>query len=426
MNSSKTEKPDPCAKVRRALTLALLLAVIMTMASDLYFPFSFNRGGEGGAAAPKQSAATRAANAALRAEQVKTHGVNLKGDKVMVIARYKEDSSWVDTYFMDFPHVVITPGLPGATYTTPKNKGNEVGPFLWYILDNYDRLPAHMAFIHGHRVSHHTYNLDIVPAMKAVRWGAMPYLPLNVHMFQRVDSEKPEYEDIRRVWPRLFKDIAPEMPKEILSWCCAQFVVTRAAVRARPKAFYQAIYDWVTDADPVLGNATSFISSRVLEQTWHMIFGMPAAADILPVCDVYHCDILDTVTEQVEKWEGTPFDRIPCKVYDIKHIQDWRTRLSPTQRPEAEAHPKVLARAPSEEEAARMLMETQARAEAAEAFLEEDRGRRESGELREALKLENTEVAKYHTGFGRPEEPALAVDSEEEKARKVKRGARLD
>lgn len=406
-------------KVRRALTLALLVAFIAFLGGDMFFPTLSSGATQGRFSSPNYFA-----QKALRAEQIKTHGINLKGDKVMVIARYKEDSSWVDTYFMDFPHVVITPGLPGATYTTPKNKGNEAGPFLWYILDNYDRLPAHIAFIHGHRVSHHTYNLDIVPVMKAVKWGAMPYIPLNVHMFQKVDSEKPEFNDMKRVWPRLFKDIAPEMPNEFLSWCCAQFVVTRAAVRARPKAFYQAIYNWVTDNDPVLGNVTSFISSRVLEQTWHMIFGMPPEADILPICDVFHCDILDTVTADIEKWEGTPFDRIPCKVYDIKHIQDWKTRLSPTQRPQVPGEPIVLARIPTPEELNQMVNETQVREEGSEKEIEEDRGRRLSGELREAIKLENTEVGKYQTGFGRPLLPPLKVDSEEEKVRKNQRGER--
>ena len=185
MNKALGPPHDPSARIRRALTLALLLAFIALLGGDMFFPASLPNSYAPGV---KFSSPNYFASKALRAEQIKTHGINLKGDKVMVIARYKEDSSWVDTYFMDFPHVVITPGLPGATYTTPKNKGNEAGPFLWYILDNYDRLPAHMAFIHGHRVSHHTFNLDIVPVMKAVKWGAMPYLPLNVHMFQKVDS----------------------------------------------------------------------------------------------------------------------------------------------------------------------------------------------------------------------------------------------
>lgn len=397
---------------RPSLTIFLVLGLVVWLFWDLTL----------GAAPPGSASLAPRPHAApysSLSSQLRTHGVNRFGDRVMVIARYKEDSSWVDTYFNDFPHVVITPGLPGAGHTTPRNKGNEVGPFLHYILENYDRLPAHIAFIHGHRVSHHTYQLDIVPVMKAVRWGAMPYLPLNVHMYQRVDSEKPEFNDMRRVWPHLFSDLAPTMPKVFLSWCCAQFVVTRAAVRARPKAFYQNLYDWVTDAHPVLGNASSYISSRVLEQTWHMIFGMPAEAEMLPACDVFHCDILDVVTEQVETWEGTPFDRIPCKVYDAKHVSNWRTRISPTHAPG-----KIVAQAATEEQLAAAERETQAREEAEERAIAEDRARRESGELRTAMKLENTEVDKYHTGFGRPQDPPFETLSEEECARRRQRGER--
>jgi hypothetical protein len=108
-------------------------------------------------------------------------------------------------------------------------------------------------------------------------------------------------------------------------------------------------------------------------------------------------------------------------VYDIKHIQNWQTRISPTQEPRAPSGQTILARAPSEQEQAAMVAETQVREEAAEVARDEDKGRRLSGELRQALKLENTEIAKYHTGFGRPLEPPLAVDSEEEIVRKHRR-----
>ena len=406
---------DPAAKVRRALTLALLCSVIAVFSGELYFPALFHPLVEAPVSAVKQSAAQRAASAAA----FRTHGLHRSGDKVLVISRWREDTSWLPTYFADFPAVVYTPGLPGAVFTTPNNKGNEAGPFLAYIIENYDRLPQHMAFLHGHRISHHTLNLDIVPVIKAIRWGAMPYLPLNQHMYHLTNEENPEYKDIARVWPVLFTDIAPQMPEFILSWCCAQFVVTRAAVRSRPKAFYEKIYEWINNRNLELGNVTSFISSRVLEQTWHMVFGMPAKADIIPLCDIFYCDILDTMTEQVERWEGTPFDRIPCKVYDIKHVQDWKTRVSPTQEPPGPI--KILAHAPSEEEAARMLNETQAREEAEEREKDADHGRRLSGELRQALKLENTEIAKYQTGYGILQTPPLARDSEEEIVRKHRR-----
>ncbi len=160
-----------------------------------------------------------------------------------------------------------------------------------------------------------------MPVVKAIRWGALPYLPLNVHMYQRVDAAKPEYADIVRVWPALFSELAPRAPEAMQSWCCAQFAVTRAAVRARPRAFYVKLFEWVSGYNKELGSASAFISSRVLEQTWHMIFGMPPVADFLHACEVLDCEVLDAATAQVEAWEGSPFDRIPC-------TQDWYNRAA--------------------------------------------------------------------------------------------------
>jgi len=382
---------DAAASRRAVLTAGLLLGI----AFFLYFELM--------SAPPPVNAAERAA--AVRRElaaQIRTHGINRAGERVIIVARYKEDSSWVDTYFMDVPHVVITPRLPGATYTTDKNRGNEAGPFLAYILENYHRLPAHMAFVHGHRVSHHTYQLDIVPALKAVKWGSRPYIPLNVHMYQRVDSEKPEFEDMAKVWPRLFTDLAPKMPPELLSWCCAQFVVTRAAVRARPKEFYQKIFDWMTNEGEwkLEKNVTSYISSRVLEQTWHMIFGMPAMSDMIPACEIFDCDVLDAVTLQVETWEGSPFDRIPCKVYETQHLEDKRAKITPTFVPLP-----AVARRPTDAELAVAEKERKLFEEGLEEVKDRDHAMRVSGELRDALKKENTEIAKLQLGYGRPDSP---------------------
>lgn len=385
----KNARGEPSTQVRRSLTIGLLLGIVAWITWD----FSLS--------SKHRSASLRA----LLAASLRTHGVNRVGDRVIIVARYKEDSSWVDTYFMDTPHVVITPGLPGATYTTPFNKGHEVGPFLHYIIENYDRLPAHMAFVHGHRVSHHTYQLDIVGVLKAVRWGSAKYIPLNVHMYQRCDAEKPEFKDIENVWPLLFKELAPKMPSHFLSWCCAQFVVTRAAVRARPKAFYENVYAWVTNtgafakAEPV----TSFISSRVLEQTWHMIFGMPAQSDMIPPCDVFDCDVLDVVTAQIETWEGTPFDRIPNKVYEVKHNENVRARASP--RPGARG---LVALAATQEELKAADKERQAWEEGLERRKDADMARRASGELRETMKEENKDVFKLHFGYGQIDDPGHA------------------
>jgi hypothetical protein len=265
-------------------------------------------------------------------------------------------------------------------------------------------LPANLAFIHGHRVSHHTYQLDIVPAVKAVRWGSRAYIPLNVHMYQRVDASKPEFDDMKKVWPKLFTSLSPEMPKTMYSWCCAQFVVTRAAIRARPKEFYQDIYDWMTNEGKFKNDlpTTSYISSRVLEQTWHMIFGMPAESEMIPPCEIFDCDILDEVTKLVETWEGTPFDRIPCKVYEVQHLQDKRARISTTYTPGPGVYTKPTIEELKAAEKQRQLME-----EGNEVLKDKDIELRKSGELWTQLKGENQDVTRLHLGFGRVNPPEI-------------------
>ena len=66
-----------------------------------------------------------------------------------------QDTSWLDVYLSDIPHVVYHNADPrdtqGAQHRTLANKGNEAMGYLQFIVDYYDRLPASIAFIHGHR-----------------------------------------------------------------------------------------------------------------------------------------------------------------------------------------------------------------------------------------------------------------------------------
>jgi hypothetical protein len=57
------------------------------------------------------------------------------------------------------------------------------------------------------------------------------------------------------------------LPPRIAAPCCAEFVVSRDAVRRRPKEFYAAALDWI---------AASELSSKAIaisvEFVWHLIF----------------------------------------------------------------------------------------------------------------------------------------------------------
>ena len=66
-----------------------------------------------------------------------------------------QDTSWLDMYLSDVPHIVYQVDDPkktkGAQHATLANKGNEAMAYLQFIIDYYDRLPASIAFIHAHR-----------------------------------------------------------------------------------------------------------------------------------------------------------------------------------------------------------------------------------------------------------------------------------
>ena len=77
-----------------------------------------------------------------------------------------QDTSWLDVFLSDIPHMVYQVGDPGASvgaqHATLANKGNEAMAYLQFILDYWERLPASIVFLHGHRcmpVFHTPYDL---------------------------------------------------------------------------------------------------------------------------------------------------------------------------------------------------------------------------------------------------------------------------
>ena len=66
-----------------------------------------------------------------------------------------QDTSWLDVYLSDIPHVVYQVDDPedtiGAQHITLANKGNEAMCYIQFIIDYYERLPASIVFLHGHR-----------------------------------------------------------------------------------------------------------------------------------------------------------------------------------------------------------------------------------------------------------------------------------
>jgi hypothetical protein len=219
---------------------------------------------------------------------------------MLILSRYKEDTTYVDLYLRDIPHVVYQGGNPAAAHPVIPDAGLESLAYLRYITDNYHNLPDRMAFIHAHRFGRH-YD-DIVPLLQYLKWDAFPYFNLNVRFmvqkFFRKDIEAAEEEWRRQgnhgamtsvledkmwqkknhvmaqgayimdFWRRFLTPYSNvSYPEVVASPCCASFVVSRERVLKHPLKLYQVISDWLVSME-----LPSHWSARVMEYTWHVLW----------------------------------------------------------------------------------------------------------------------------------------------------------
>lgn len=75
------------------------------------------------------------------------------------------------------------------------------------------------------------------------------------------------------VYASAFKELFPgePVPQTVGVACCAQFAATRDKIRERPLEDYERYRDWVLNT-----TLEDSISGRVMEYSWHQIFGRPA------------------------------------------------------------------------------------------------------------------------------------------------------
>ncbi|KAF2686670.1 hypothetical protein K458DRAFT_298200 [Lentithecium fluviatile CBS 122367] len=203
---------------------------------------------------------------------------------VVVASQASEDATWLDTYFPRWEKNIYRVDDLNAKLTVPKNKGREGMVYLTFIIDNYDSLPDNVLFIHPNRYQWHNDDPDY-DGLPMLRHFQLPYL------------EKEGYVNIRCAWslgcPAEIKPLAEEgehrenvhaggdykkafqilfpgkeVPREVGVSCCAQFAATREKIRERNKEDYARWRKWLLETE-----LDDSISGRVMEYSWHMIFG---------------------------------------------------------------------------------------------------------------------------------------------------------
>ncbi|KAI0836197.1 hypothetical protein F5Y06DRAFT_274441 [Hypoxylon sp. FL0890] len=239
---------------------------------------------------------------AVGVHTTQAHATPRRETEIVLASTTKEDPSWVYRYFPHWnPQVYITDD-PLAPLTVPKNKGHEAMVYLTYIIDHYDNLPDIAIFAHASRFQWHNDDpdYDIFPTLRNFR---LPYVreagyvnlrcvwvigcPAEIRPF---DDEEPEaFNDeeqregaakkpvsAKGVFRRAFQELLPEVPVPTLVAvsCCSQFAVTRDTIQRHSKERYVRFRDWLLDTP-----LEDSLSGRVMEFSWHIIFGKEA----------YHC-----------------------------------------------------------------------------------------------------------------------------------------
>lgn len=180
----------------------------------------------------------------------------------IVLAHYNEDLAW--TSLLPFPFTVVS--RAGIAQDVWPNKGREVSAYLEWLTANYDKLPDYSVFLHGHQHSWHCCRkMDEI--LRETTFSRDYYNLNNERCL--VIRERP-YE--RAITTTIGAELEPilgcRIPvDELVLNCCAQFYVSRDAIRRHPTTTYQRLFDWLRDT-----NHESYPIAYVFEYLWHFIF----------------------------------------------------------------------------------------------------------------------------------------------------------
>ncbi|KAK0615147.1 hypothetical protein B0T17DRAFT_541196 [Bombardia bombarda] len=232
--------------------------------------------------------------------------------ELVVASRMQEDTRWIHQYLPEWPRNIYIVDNASAALTVPKNKGHEAMVYLTYLIDRYDTLPDVSVFIHASRFAWHNDNPDydnvaFLRRLKVPYIRSQGYVNLRCVWVLGCPSEiRPHVDALsadelavstapvnaKYIYKQAFEDLMPgeEVPAVVGVSCCSQFAVSRDAVRHRPKKDYVHMRDWLLKT-PLADD----LSGRVLEYSWHIIFGKesvfcPNAGECY--CKVYGlCDL---------------------------------------------------------------------------------------------------------------------------------------
>lgn len=177
----------------------------------------------------------------------------------VVLARYKEDVSWLDKLNHDFCIVNKGPDDINEKYKDKilkipyKERGREAQGYVSYIIENYDNLPDYLVFTQANPFDHCPPFLDIINNFKF----DVDYLRLGhlVHEYHKHPSHMSE----------LFFKFSDEIVENLTFPGGQQFLVKKEKILLRPKRCYQDCLAFLDEEDK------EHFSGR-MERIWEKIF----------------------------------------------------------------------------------------------------------------------------------------------------------
>lgn len=212
------------------------------------------------------------------------------------------------------PYVVDKPDAP---FHTPENKGHEAMVYLTYLYEFYDDLPDITIFTHGQDGAWHMdgilewstayaiNNLDLDEVFRRqyvnlrISWenGCPDWIntTISAHSAEYDPGLKGEEIMMKSSFQQIFPNTtAPEL---LAQPCCAQFAVTKEAIRSVPRERYQESVKWLQKT-----NMEDNYSGRVWEHLWQYMFLQKAVdcpIEYKALCRTYHICF-----EKEEDWDA--------------------------------------------------------------------------------------------------------------------------
>lgn len=199
---------------------------------------------------------------------------------VIVTNHWKEDMEWLKK--SKFPVVMIDKEGSAPSCFEPAmvlpNKGGAESSYFKYIIENYDNLPDHVAFIHGHETAYHHYHER--PLLEVIEGANLEhgYIPLNGGVrFYRFRNEE-GVMDLPRYWDdlKLPAEMKPDNGAFLGYQPHSQFIVSRERIRRLPKETYEHMYNVMLEEEPEWCPCSKAYIGRhyaFLEHIFHIIYG---------------------------------------------------------------------------------------------------------------------------------------------------------